>query len=83
MAGVFGVLILLNLHLGELERVQAGITLLSQSVEKLEDVVNVDTRCCFGLYDALMSAVGKWITVHALFKCLAIYSVKADIWGIV
>jgi hypothetical protein len=35
----------------ELERVQSGVHLLGHSVEKLNDVVRVDTRCCGGLMD--------------------------------
>ncbi len=37
----------------ELDRVKAGLTLLTQSVEKLNDVVQVDTRCCSGFLETL------------------------------
>ena len=39
----------------ELERVQAGLVLLSLSVDRLNDVVAVDTKCCGGLFNGLLS----------------------------
>lgn len=39
----------------ELERVQVGIILLNQSLEKLVEVINVETKCCGGLFGLLTS----------------------------
>ena len=39
----------------EIDRVKAGITLVNQSMDKLTDIVHVDTRCCGGICDALSS----------------------------
>ena len=33
----------------EIDRVKAGITLVNQSMDKLSDVVQIDTRCCGGI----------------------------------
>ena len=41
----------------ELDRLQTGITLLGQSLDRLGEVVRVDTHCCGGLFDAITSSV--------------------------
>jgi hypothetical protein len=39
----------------ELERVKSGLTLLAQSMEKLQETVRVDSRCCGGISDICAS----------------------------
>ena len=45
----------------ELTKVHAGLALLSGSVERLGDVINVDTRCCGGMFQLFSSTVGGTI----------------------
>lgn len=47
----------------ELERVQAGVTLLSQSLDKLTEIVRMDTRCCGGIFDIISSSLGPATSV--------------------
>lgn len=42
----------------ELERVQSGITLLSQSIEALADIVRVDSTCCGGIFELMGFTIG-------------------------
>lgn len=42
----------------DLDRLAAGMTLLSQSLERLHEVVRVDTRCCGGVCDLLTISMG-------------------------
>jgi hypothetical protein len=43
-----------HLH-SELDRLQAGIRLLAQSLERLHETVRLDTKCCGGLYELLVA----------------------------
>lgn len=43
----------------EMERVRGGVKLLGRSVERLNEAVVYDSRCCGGLTDALSFALGS------------------------
>jgi hypothetical protein len=45
----------------ELNKVHAGLALLSSSVERLGEVINVDTRCCGGVFQLFSTTVGGTI----------------------
>jgi len=47
----------------ELERVQAGIILLSQSLEKLIEVINVETKCCGGVFGLITSSLPSYTSI--------------------
>jgi hypothetical protein len=47
----------------ELERVQAGIILLSQSLEKLIEVINVETKCCGGVFGLITSSLPSYSSI--------------------
>ena len=47
----------------ELERVQAGIILLGQSLEKLVEVINVETKCCGGVFGLLTSNLPSYTSM--------------------
>ena len=43
----------------ELDRVKSGLTLLAQSMDKLVEIVRMDSRCCGGVLDALTTSVSS------------------------
>lgn len=43
----------------EMERVRAGVKLLGRSVERLNEAVLFDSRCCGGMSDAISFLVGS------------------------
>lgn len=46
---------------GELDRIKAGIALLSQSIQRLDEVVNIDTSCCGGLFEYITLTAAAYL----------------------
>ena len=45
-----------NLY-NEMNRMRAGIVLLTQSLERLHETVRLDTKCCGGLYELMVASM--------------------------